>query len=127
MASVACSECSGKVVTPRTNPFFSSAPEAQAELSHLRSRLTIQGAGDDLSWAPPPGFTPDERETVYGFQLTINRFSKQKEAAWQFVKFMTTPAAQAIAAQGGEVVARASAYNDPYCAIRLPFTQQTLA
>ena len=76
--------------------------------------IQAQGAGDDLAWAPPPGFTPDERETVYGFQLTINSFSKHKEAAWQFVKFMTTPAAQAIAAQGGEVVARASAYNDPY-------------
>jgi multiple sugar transport system substrate-binding protein len=76
--------------------------------------IQAQGAGDDLSWAPPPGFTPDERATVYGFQLTINGLSKQKEAAWQFVKFMTTPAAQAIAAQGGEVVARASAYTDPY-------------
>jgi multiple sugar transport system substrate-binding protein len=76
--------------------------------------IQAQGGGDDLSWAPPPGFTPDERETVYGFQLTINGLSKQKEAAWQFVKFMTTPAAQAIAAQGGEVVARASAYTDPY-------------
>jgi ABC-type glycerol-3-phosphate transport system substrate-binding protein len=78
--------------------------------------IQAQGGGDDLSWAPPPGFTPDERETVYGFQLTINSFSKQKDAAWQFVKFMTSPAAQAIAAQGGEVVARASAYNDPYFA-----------
>ena len=29
---------------------------------------------------------------------------------------MASPAAQAIAAQGGEVVARASAYNDPYFA-----------
>jgi ABC-type glycerol-3-phosphate transport system substrate-binding protein len=76
--------------------------------------IQAQGAGDDLSWAPPPGFTPDERETVYGFQLTINGLSKQKEAAWQFVKFMTSPAAEAIAAQGGEVVARASAYADPY-------------
>src|SRR6185503_4645222 len=86
-------------------------------LGHYRYRtIQAQGAGDDLAWAPPPGFTPDERETVYGFQLTINSFSKQKEAAWQFVKFMTTPAAQAIAAQGGEVVARASAYNDPYFA-----------
>lgn len=27
---------------------------------------------------------------------------------------MASPAAQAIAARGGEVVARASAYNDPY-------------
>jgi len=76
--------------------------------------IQAQGAGDDLAWAPPPGFTSDERETVYGFQLTINNFSKQKEAAWQFVKFMTSPAAEAIAAQGGEVVARASAYKDPY-------------
>jgi len=59
---------------------------------------------------------PDDPQAVYGFQLTINAFSKKKEAAWQFVKFMTTSAAQAIAAQGGEVVARASAYNDPYFA-----------
>jgi len=78
--------------------------------------IQAQGAGDDLAWAPPPGYTPDERETVYGFQLTINSFSKQKEAAWQFVKFMTSPAAEALAAQGGEVVSRASAYKDPYFA-----------
>ena len=78
--------------------------------------IQSQGAGQDLAWAPPPGFTPDDPQAVYGFQLTINAFSKQKDAAWQFVKFMTSPAAQAIAAQGGEVVARASAYKDPYFA-----------
>ena len=76
--------------------------------------IQTQGAGDDLAWAPAPGFTPDDPQAVYGFQLTINTQSKQKEAAWQFVKFMTSPAAEAIAAQGGEVVARASAYKDPY-------------
>jgi multiple sugar transport system substrate-binding protein len=76
--------------------------------------IQAQGAGEDLAWAPAPGFTPDEPQAVYGFQLTINAQSKQKDAAWQFVKFMTSPAAQAIIAQGGEVVARASAYNDPY-------------
>lgn len=78
--------------------------------------IQAQGAGEDLAWAPAPGSTPDEPQAVYGFQLTINAQSKQKEAAWQFVKFMTSPAAQAIVAQGGEVVARASAYNDPYFA-----------
>jgi len=78
--------------------------------------IQTQGAGDDLAWAPAPGFTSDDPQAVYGFQLTINTQSKQKEAAWQFVKFMASPAAQAIAAQGGEVVARASAYNDPYFA-----------
>ena len=76
--------------------------------------IQAQGAGEDLAWAPAPGVRPDDPQAVYGFQLTINAFSKQKEAAWQFVKFMTSPAAQAIAAPGGEVVARASAYNDPY-------------
>ena len=78
--------------------------------------IQAQGAGDDLAWAPAPGFTPDDPQAVYGFQLTINAQSKQKEVASQFVKFMASPAAQAIAAQGGEVVARASAYNDPYFA-----------
>jgi multiple sugar transport system substrate-binding protein len=78
--------------------------------------IQTQGAGEDLAWAPAPGFAPDDPQAVYGFQLTINAQSKQKEAAWQFVKFMASPAAQAIAAQGGEVVARASAYNDPYFA-----------
>jgi multiple sugar transport system substrate-binding protein len=76
--------------------------------------IQAQGAGEDLAWAPAPGVRPDDPQAVYGFHLTINSFSKQKDAAWQFVKFMTSPAAQAIAAQGGEVVARASAYNDPY-------------
>jgi multiple sugar transport system substrate-binding protein len=78
--------------------------------------IQAQGAGEDLAWAPAPGLTPDDPQAVYGFQLTLNAQSKQKEAAWQFVKFMASPAAQAIAAQGGEVVARASAYNDPYFA-----------
>ena len=78
--------------------------------------IQAQGAGDDLAWAPAPGLKSDDPQAIYGFQLTINAFSKQKDAAWQFVKFMTSPAAQAIAAQGGEVVARASAYNDPYFA-----------
>ena len=100
-----------------THDGLRSGTVAMATFGLYRYRsIQAQGAGDDLAWAPPPGFTADERQTVYGFQLTINGFSKQKEAAWQFVKFMATPAAQAIAAQGGEVVARASAYNDPYFA-----------
>lgn len=94
-----------------------SGTVAMATFALYRYRsIQAQGAGDDLAWSPPPGFTADDRQTVYGFQLTINAASKQNEAAWQFVKFMTSPAAQVIAAQGGEVVARASAYKDPYFA-----------
>jgi ABC-type glycerol-3-phosphate transport system substrate-binding protein len=57
---------------------------------------------------------PNDKHTVYGFQLCINSNSPRRAAAWEFVKFMTSPAAQALAARGGEVVARTSAYKDPY-------------
>jgi multiple sugar transport system substrate-binding protein len=75
-----------------------------------------QGAGDDLAWSDPPGYSADQKQTVYGFGLTINQFSNVKDAAWEFVRFMTSTEAEAMAARGGEVVARASAYKDPYFA-----------
>jgi multiple sugar transport system substrate-binding protein len=75
-----------------------------------------QIANNDLAWAAAPSLEPAGKHTVYGFQLTINASSRRRDAAWEFVKFMTSPAAQVIAARGGEVVARASAYNDPYFA-----------
>lgn len=70
--------------------------------------------GNDLAWAAAPSVEPNDKHTVYGFQLCINGHSGRRDASWEFVKFMTSPAAQAIAARGGEVVARASAYKDPY-------------
>lgn len=70
-------------------------------------------ADNDLAWAAAPGIGPNDKHTVYGFQLSINANSPRKDAAWEFVKFMTSPEAQVIAASGGEVVARASVYSDP--------------
>jgi multiple sugar transport system substrate-binding protein len=78
--------------------------------------LERQVPNNDLAWAAAPSVEPDGKHTVYGFQLNINANSPRKDAAWEFVKFMTSPATQGIAARGGEVVARASAYNDPYFA-----------
>jgi multiple sugar transport system substrate-binding protein len=69
------------------------------------------GAGDDLGWAPPPAFSPTGKQATYGYMVSINSNTANKEAAWQFAKFMGSPEAQAIAAEGGEVVARASVYN----------------
>jgi multiple sugar transport system substrate-binding protein len=90
---------------------------AMATFGLFRYRAIQQGgAGDDLAWAPPPGYTADWPQTVYGFQLGLNAFSKHKEEAWTFMKFMTSPAAQVLQAHGGEVVARASAYKDPFFA-----------
>jgi ABC-type glycerol-3-phosphate transport system substrate-binding protein len=78
--------------------------------------LERQVANNDLAWAAAPSLEPDGKHAVYGFQLNINANSPRKDAAWEFVKYMASPAAQVLAARGGEVVARASAYNDPYFA-----------
>ncbi|MBV9977771.1 MAG: extracellular solute-binding protein [Hyphomicrobiales bacterium] len=78
--------------------------------------LERQVPNHDLAWAAAPSVEPADKHTVYGFQLSINANSPRKDASWEFVKYMTSPAAQILAARGGEVVARASAYNDPYFA-----------
>ena len=78
--------------------------------------LERQVANNDLAWAAAPSLEQGGKHTVYGFQLDINANSPRKDAAWEFVKYMASPAAQMLAARGGEVVARASVYNDPYFA-----------
>lgn len=88
---------------------------AMATFGVYRYQAIIRGgAGDDLAWAPPPGYTADDPQAVYGYQIYLNSFSKHKEEGWKFMKFMTSPAAQVLQAKGGEVVARASAYKDPF-------------
>jgi ABC-type glycerol-3-phosphate transport system substrate-binding protein len=73
-----------------------------------------QGAGEDLGWAPAPAFSDTEKQTVYSYHIALNKQSKKQDAAWTFVKFMVSPEAQALAAEGGEVVSRKSAYSAPY-------------
>ena len=73
-----------------------------------------QGAGEDLAWAPAPTEAPDSKLTVYGYQIALNAFSNKKDAGWRLLRFMISPEAEAIAAEGGEVVSRASAYSADY-------------
>src|SRR4051794_2401520 len=73
-----------------------------------------QGAGDDLGWAPAPAYTEADKQTVYSYTITMNKQSKKQDAAWTFIKFVVSPEAQAIAAEGGEVVSRRSAYQAAY-------------
>jgi multiple sugar transport system substrate-binding protein len=94
-----------------------SATIAMATFGLYRFKTIMsQGAGDDLGWAPPPGITSESPQSVYGYTLGINSQSTRKDAAWEFIKFMTTPESQALMARGGEVVARKSAYKDPFFA-----------
>lgn len=73
--------------------------------------IAAGGAGDDLAWAPPPAYGPDDKQAVYGYLVALNANSANKEAAWKLIKFMGSAEAQAMALEGGEVVARASAYK----------------
>ncbi|TCV69295.1 sugar ABC transporter substrate-binding protein [Neorhizobium sp. S3-V5DH] len=77
---------------------------------------TVQSqlGGDDLAWAPAPAYSANDKQTVYSYNIGINKKSANQEAAWNFVKYMVSPEAQALAAEGGEVVSRKSAYNAPY-------------
>ena len=75
--------------------------------------LKASGAAD-LAWAPPPAFEAGGKQVIQGQALSINNASQKKDAAWEFVKFMTSPETQAGLARGGEVVSRKSAYTNPY-------------
>lgn len=87
---------------------------ASATFGLFRYRGLKAAVANDLAWAPAPSVAANDKHAVYGFQLCINSNSPRQGAAWEFVKFMASPEAQAIAARGGEVVARSSAYKDAY-------------
>ena len=89
------------------------------------STIVAQGGGPDLAWSEPPGYTAASKYAVYGNSFGLNQFSRNREAAWQFLRYLTSPEAQAIQATGGEAVARASAYKAPY--FSTPAAQNQLA
>ncbi len=85
---------------------------AMATFGLFRYRaIQTGGAGDDLAWAPPPAFKPDGKMAVYGYMVAVNANTQHPEAAWKFTKFMGSAEAQAISAEGGEVVARGTVYE----------------
>jgi len=87
---------------------------ASATFALYRYRGLKSAVANDLAWSAAPSVEPTDKHAVYGFQLCINKYSPRQGGAWELVKFLTSPAAQALAARGGEVVPRASAYKDPY-------------
>jgi multiple sugar transport system substrate-binding protein len=86
---------------------------AMATYGLYRFRAIQQGgAADDLGWAPAPAFQEGGKLVAYGFTVAINANTANKEAAWKLTRFLGSPEAQSIAAEGGEVVARASVYQN---------------
>lgn len=77
--------------------------------------IVTAGAGDDLAWAPGPAYEPNGKQAVYGYVVALNKNSAHKDEAKKLIAFLGSPEAQAIALEGGEVVARASVYKGgPY-------------
>jgi multiple sugar transport system substrate-binding protein len=82
-------------------------------VGEFRKRLpdSLQG-----SWATAPLPGPDSAGASFagGSSLVVMRGSKQKEAAWRFVKFLSDPARQArFYLTTGDLPARESAWDAP--------------
>jgi multiple sugar transport system substrate-binding protein len=84
--------------------------------THRFKAFQAQGAGDNLGWAPPPSFTAGKEPRVhaFGWTLTMGAHTKNADAAWKFIEFMTSPEAQLNVAMGGELPVRRSVYKDPW-------------
>lgn len=80
--------------------------------SHQFLVARAAGPGENLQWAPGPSFTADAPLSgVMNWNLVIGKHSKNKEAAWRFLEYMTSTEAQVNLAQGGEAPSRRSTFR----------------
>lgn len=76
----------------------------------------------DVSVLPYGGSNTTPHSCIGGWQLGINAFSKNVDAAWEFVKFMLSPDAQKTSASEASVFATLSSiYDDPDVLAKQPF------
>lgn len=76
----------------------------------------------DVSVLPYGGTNTTPHSAIGGWQLGINAFSKNIDAAWEFVKFMLSPDAQKTSASEASVFATLlSIYDDPAVLSAQPF------
>lgn len=72
-------------------------------------------ANPDLKWSSLPlASVGDETGTTMGWTLGIGAGSKNTDAAWRFIEYMTGPEAAARMAMGGEVPTRAVSYDEEF-------------
>lgn len=76
----------------------------------------------DVSVLPYGGTNTTPHSCIGGWQLGINAFSKNIDAAWEFVKYMLSPDAQKTSASEASVFATLSSiYDDPSVLSAQPF------
>jgi multiple sugar transport system substrate-binding protein len=77
--------------------------------------VTYATQNPDLKWAPLPlASTGDETGTTIGWTMGIGAGSKNVDAAWKFIEYMTGAEAGTNLATGGEVPTRASTYEEAF-------------
>lgn len=75
----------------------------------------IRTTAPDLTMAPFPALSNRRLQTpVDGHCYVMGKFSKNREAAWKFIDFMTSAAAGTAVAKGGSMPPRKSTWNDPW-------------
>jgi ABC-type glycerol-3-phosphate transport system substrate-binding protein len=69
----------------------------------------------------------ESASTLGGWQWGVNRYSRHPEAAWRFVRFMTSaPAQKALVLGAGRSPTRRAVYHDPEVLARLPHLAEFL-
>ncbi|MDR7417907.1 MAG: ABC transporter substrate-binding protein [Armatimonadota bacterium] len=85
----------------------------QSEGSRVQGRVGI---------APLPRGSAGSASTLGGWQLAVSNFSRNKEAAWRFVEFMTGPVAQkSMATQLSTVPTWKATFEDPVVKQKAPY------
>jgi ABC-type glycerol-3-phosphate transport system substrate-binding protein len=72
--------------------------------------------GNNLQTAPIPGWTADKPAParLAGQTLTVGANTKNRDGAWQFIKFYLSPESQLAFARAGVMPSRVSTYNNAY-------------
>ena len=84
--------------------------------THRFAAIRAAGAKENLEWAPPPTYEKGKKAQVkvMGWNFVMGKHSKNPEAAWKFMEFMTSPETGPFIAQAGELPVRKSTYKDPW-------------
>lgn len=91
-------------------PFMRNWPYVYAVAQDKKQSKVV----DKIDVAPLPKGDYDSAATLGGWMSGINKFSKHKKEAWEFIKFVMSLEGQKIAAQyGGSAPTYLPAYDDP--------------
>jgi multiple sugar transport system substrate-binding protein len=77
--------------------------------------ITMASQNPDVKWTSlPTATTGDDIGATLGWTLGIGAGSKNADAAWKFIEYMTGPKAGAVMATGGEIPTRAATYDEAF-------------